>query len=617
VSALDRIIPTPGLVEVDEIDLAVPPAEAWAIVRHADFGELPLVRALFGLRKVPDRITGHDASPVMLRIDDLSSTAAKPGFQVLVDDAPNEVVVGAIGKVWHLTIPFVHVSNTSEYTSFAEPGWVKVAWAIRLSPIGEGATRLHFEVRVDATDASSWKRFRRYFRFIGGPSRFIRKSLLASLGQKLGTPESVANERPLAGDERLPDAEAQVTHGIDIHAPPAAIWPWLLQMGLGRAGFYSIDALDNLGRRSAREVHPDLQDVRVGDVLPADNERGDGFEVLAVDREHALVLGGLWDVEARQQRPFASARPDRFWQVTWSFVLQPIDAVTTHLHVRARAAFPKSGQLHATWIRSVHTLMETTQLERLKARAEGRLPRDDWRDVVEGIGGLGVMIAAFLSPFLRNARSHWGLDAATAELAYPGDHLVAHPRWSWTHAVEVEACAADVWPWIVQLGADRGGFYSYQWLENIAGCELRNAEAVHSDLALQEGSALVLHPEMPALDVVQVVPERSIVAYSPRDGDAAAAGRPWVEASWSFHLEPQGEARCRIISRYRVATSDDVKAELAFGPTLLEPIGFAMDRRMLLGIKHRAENARRRKPLRSFARRGELEATKESARRSP
>ena len=62
-----------------------------------------------------------------------------------------------------------------------------------------------------------------------------------------------------------------------------------------------------------------------------------------------------------------------------------------------------------------------------------------------------------------------------------------------------------------------------------------------------------------------------------------------MTASWLFFIEPIGPARCRIISRYRCATSDDLVSRLQFGPAIIEPIGFAMDRRMLIGLKQRAE----------------------------
>ncbi|HMI84299.1 MAG TPA: hypothetical protein VK550_09410 [Polyangiaceae bacterium] len=132
-------------------------------------------------------------------------------------------------------------------------------------------------------------------------------------------------------------------------------------MGCRRGGFYSIDAIDNGGGTSAREIHPELQALRVGDVLPAAPESDDGFEVLRIEENRALVLGGLYDTDRRRQLPFASTRPDRFWQITWAFVLEPLDATHTRLHVRARAAFPQTGRVHVTWIKFVHHPMESAQ----------------------------------------------------------------------------------------------------------------------------------------------------------------------------------------------------------------------------------------------------------------
>jgi hypothetical protein len=197
------------------------------------------------------------------------------------------------------------------------------------------------------------------------------------------------------------------------------------------------------------------------------------------------------------------------------------------------------------------------------------------------------MTLAWLTPFLRPKRSQWGLSAQEASLPRPGDELVPEPCWSWTHAVEVDASAERVWPWVAQIGADRGGFYSYQWLENLAGCDVHNAEAIHAEWAHQAGDDLVLHPKMPPLRVVLVMPGHSLVAFAAPDETERAEGRPWAAASWAFLLEPLTMGRCRVVSRFRSACSDDFATRLVQGPTLLEPVGFAMDRRMLLGIRDR------------------------------
>jgi hypothetical protein len=235
-----------------------------------------------------------------------------------------------------------------------------------------------------------------------------------------------------------------------------------------------------------------------------------------------------------------------------------------------------------------------------------------WRDVAQGAAGVAVMVAALLTPFSRGRRGRWGAAAeAAAEAAaarYPGDELVPEPRWGWTHTIQVAAPAEGVWPWVAQIGADRGGFYSYQWLENLIGCQVRNAGTIHPEWAAREGAELSLHPKVPALRIVSVEPGRALVAYMAPVRGMSADGRPgepphphapareedrWMAASWLFLVEPAGPACCRVISRYRCDTSGDLLTRLQFGPAIIEPVGFAMDRRMLIGIKQRAERARR------------------------
>jgi hypothetical protein len=620
-SALDHLIATPRLVERDQVDIAAPAAEVWERLRHGELAPSPLVQALFALRTLPDRLAGRsgdEGATGALRLEDLRSSPAQPGFQILVDRPPHEVAVGAIGQVWKPQIPLVDVPDTAAFAAFREPGYVKVAWVLRLTPrpelgasMGELAatlgndqvaamphTRVELELRVDTTDDAAWRKFRRYFRIIGPASRFIRRLLLASLDREFGTPAGSTgddatadgeNHLPLPGDGLLSDAVAQMTHGITIHATPEAIWPWLVQMGCRRAGFYSVDLLDNGNVRSARELHPALQQLAVGAIIPATPAGPDGFEVLAIDAPQALVLGGLYDADAKRQLPFSASRPEHFWQVTWAFALEPIAAQATRLRVRVRGAYPASGRWHALWTLPVHHFMETAQLRHLAARAEGRVGRDDWRDVLEGISGAATMAAMVLTPFLRPERSHWGLDEAAAMRPYPGDELVPEPRWSWTHGVEIAASPEEVWPWVAQIGVGKAGFYSYQWLENLAGCALQNAERIHPEWAVQEGDQLIVHPKMPGLLVAKADPGHWFVAYGPPDAAAQAAGKPWIAASWLFFIEPLGQGRSRLISRYRCACSDDLATRLQFGATVVEPIGFTMDRRMLLGVKERVE----------------------------
>lgn len=205
-SVLDRLIPDPALVEIDRAELAVDSTRAWQAVRELDLAQSAFVRILFGIRTLPDRLAG-DVAPLRLRLDDLTSTPEKPGFQVLAEDAPHEVAAGAIGKVWRPIIPFVHVPDATAFAAFAQDGYVKVAWALRVIPQSERTSIVEFEVRVDATDDKSWRKFSRYFRLVGPGSHFIRRVLLTQLERDLGRPESVQNERAIwwkAPARRLP-----------------------------------------------------------------------------------------------------------------------------------------------------------------------------------------------------------------------------------------------------------------------------------------------------------------------------------------------------------------------------------------------------------------------------
>lgn len=92
---------------------------------------------------------------------------------------------------------------------------------------------------------------------------------------------------PMPGDELCRDARLVATRAITIAAPPYEVFPWLRQMGFGRAGWYSWDLLDNLGRRSARRIHPEWQMLSSGDPVPGGPV---DFEAVVVDPPHTLIL---------------------------------------------------------------------------------------------------------------------------------------------------------------------------------------------------------------------------------------------------------------------------------------------------------------------------------------
>ena len=104
--------------------------------------------------------------------------------------------------------------------------------------------------------------------------------------ERWGATDEEVNGR-VAGDDLVPNARLVATRAITVAAPPADVFPWLRQMGFGRAGWYSYDMLDNLGRRSARRIHPEWQTLQTGDSIPGGPV---DFVADVVEPPHALVL---------------------------------------------------------------------------------------------------------------------------------------------------------------------------------------------------------------------------------------------------------------------------------------------------------------------------------------
>ena len=132
------------------------------------------------------------------------------------------------------------------------------------------------------------------------------------------------SRRVLPGDDLIAHPLASLTHAITIRCAPEAVWPWLAQMGAGRAGWYSYDAIDNGGRRSAERIVPELQTIEVGYLFPWLPGASEGFIVMACNPRRFLVLGA----------PAVGGYP----VVTWAFVLEQQTLHTTRLIVRARAS---------------------------------------------------------------------------------------------------------------------------------------------------------------------------------------------------------------------------------------------------------------------------------------
>ena len=211
-----------------------------------------------------------------------------------------------------------------------------------------------------------------------------------------------------------------------------------------------------------------------------------------------------------------------------------------------------------------------------------------------GLVGVGCYIA------LRHWYLGWGATPSERAEHLPGDDLLQHPSLTTTRAVTIHASPEEVWPWLVQMGQDRAGLYSYDWLENLCGLQFCNADHLvaewqHLDIGDQiraappsagpEAGFTVVAVE-PGQYIVTAIGEPAKVLSQARDGRLPEGG------TWTFVLRP-APGGTRLIVRLRARFGVNPIGEQV-GARLLEPIHFFMERKQLLGIRQRAEGQARR-----------------------
>ncbi len=205
--------------------------------------------------------------------------------------------------------------------------------------------------------------------------------------------------------------------------------------------------------------------------------------------------------------------------------------------------------------------------------------RFSWKAII----ALGVTLSvyhALLRPWLRT----WGATADEVNRQLPGDDTVPETTDETTRAVTVDASSDEVWSWIVQLGQGRGGFYSYSWLENLAGADIHNIDRIVPELQeLNEGDSIQMVREdywlqspITSMTVKQIDPGQTLVLQG-HDG-----------GTWTFHLDPVDEQTTRFIVRGRKPNNRTMIGYIARYLTYELP-HFIMERGMILGIKTRAE----------------------------
>ena len=202
--------------------------------------------------------------------------------------------------------------------------------------------------------------------------------------------------------------------------------------------------------------------------------------------------------------------------------------------------------------------------------------------IVLTFGALLLFAAVLYVVVARPLINQWGATNQEHRASWPGDQLVARPRYVWTNAITIQAPAVQVWPWLVQLGQGRGGLYSYDWLENLIGCGVQSTDQILPQFQqpLQVGDRVIrMARYAPSAPVALFDPQRALVLGNIKDTDAElTAGH--AHSSWAFLLHPVDQHSTRLLVRCR---GNSLMARLQ------GPIQFVMQRKMMLGIKQRAE----------------------------
>jgi proline iminopeptidase len=180
---------------------------------------------------------------------------------------------------------------------------------------------------------------------------------------------------PYPGAEIVPDGKRGATMAVTIDAPPKAVWPWLLQLGGDRGGWYSWDLLDNGGRPSADRIHPEWQGLNVGDTVKYWTKRYgpvDAWEVAALEPNRFLGLHGLSDLRGRRLDT-KQPRPSAYTEGLWAFQLKELPGQRTRLVIGGYETFrPRWIALLVTdWLfPPIVWVMQARMLAVLKRNAE-------------------------------------------------------------------------------------------------------------------------------------------------------------------------------------------------------------------------------------------------------
>jgi hypothetical protein len=219
--------------------------------------------------------------------------------------------------------------------------------------------------------------------------------------------------------------------------------------------------------------------------------------------------------------------------------------------------------------------------------------RSSWKLLSRALAA-GTILGLAYHMWLRPRHLHWGMTAEELDRDWPGDELVPNAVSDQTHAITINAPPSAIWPWIVQIGQDRAGFYSYTALENLFGCEMCNADRIVPEWQQRQvGEMLWMTPKrkyrgIGRMEVAVLDPNRAMILISPNDVPPPLRLNGGARSTWAFILEPIDEHSTRFVMRARSEAVPQFRQRLA-SYAFWEPAHFLMERKMMLSIKERAE----------------------------
>ncbi len=174
---IDRFIPDPDFVEIRDLEVEAVPGEVLAAIKQADLRD-PVISTLFAVRDLPNRLArklGGGRQPENISFTNIPDVG--PGWVKLGEEPGRELVLGAVGRFWKRDYGAREV-DAREFATFGEPGYLKLAVSSRVEPRGYDQSVLHYEARIEATDAEARRQFVRYWKVIGpGNDVIVRRAL--------------------------------------------------------------------------------------------------------------------------------------------------------------------------------------------------------------------------------------------------------------------------------------------------------------------------------------------------------------------------------------------------------------------------------------------------------